>query len=91
MNFQLICLLMRCCWTSLSCLIFLISLEGVEADLNVFALSDITTEGSPLRPTKRRNASRNECAERVSVSSKCTARVDAKVNKQICALTLPYH
>ena len=43
---------------------------------------------SPLRPTKRWNAYRNESAERASVSSKCTARVDAQVNKQMYALIL---
>ena len=61
---------------------------SLEADLNVFALSDIMTEESPLQPTKHRNACRNESAERVLVSSKYTAQVDAQVNKQMYASTL---
>ena len=46
------------------------------------------TEGSPIRLTKLWNACKNESAERASVSSKCTAQVDAQVNKQMNALML---
>ncbi len=58
---------------------FLISFE---ADLNVFALSLIIVAGKPLRAQKRRNARINASTVRFSTNSKCTARVEAHVNKQ---------
>ena len=64
---------------------------SLAADLHVFALSDIITEGNPLRLTKRRNACRNDSAERASVSSKCTALVAAHVNKHMYVLAFSFY
>ena len=50
---------------------------------------DISIDGSPRRLTKRRNVIRNDLTLSPCVSSKCTARVDAHVNKPTNTLLAP--
>ena len=65
---------------------YLLDIIGSRSEC--FALSDIMTERNPFQPTKCQNGCRNECAERVLVSSKCTAQVDAQADKQMYSITL---
>ena len=57
-----------------------------EADLNVLALSDTNVTGSPLLLVNRRKASMKAAELSLFVNSKCTALVEAYVNKHTYAL-----
>ena len=57
-----------------------------EADLNVLALSDSNVTGSPLLLVNRRKASMKASELSLFVNSKCTALVEAHVNKHTHAL-----
>ena len=52
-----------------------------EADLNVLALSDSNVTGSPLLLVDRRKASMKSSELSLFVNSRCTALVEAEVNK----------
>ena len=52
-----------------------------EADLNVLALSDSDVTGSPLLLIDRRKASMKSSELSLFVNSRCTALVEAQVNK----------
>ena len=52
-----------------------------EADLNVLALSDSNVAGSPLLLVHRRKASMKSSELSLFVNSRCTALVEAQVNK----------
>ena len=52
-----------------------------EADLNVLTLSDSNVTGSPLLLVDRRKASMQATELSLFVNSRCTALVDAHVNK----------
>ena len=56
---------------------------SLQADLNVFALSDKSVEGKPRLLANLRKARGNESALRLKTSSKCTAHVEAHVNRQM--------
>ena len=57
-----------------------------EADFNVLALCDSNVTGSPLLLVSRRKASMKASELSLFVNSKCTALVEAHVNKHIYAL-----
>ena len=53
------------------------------ADLNVLALSEISSFGRPLLETNQLKHLINDLAESSVTTSKCTARTTAQVNRQI--------
>ena len=55
---------------------------SLQAALNVFALSDKSVEGKPHLLANLQKVRRNESALRLGTSSKCTACVEAHVNRQ---------
>ena len=57
-----------------------------EADLNVLALSDSNITGSPLLLVNRRKASMKASELSLFVNSRCTALVEAQVNKHTYVL-----
>ena len=56
------------------------------ADLNVLALSEISSFGRPLLETNLLKHLINDLAESSVTTSKCTARTTAQVNRQIQCL-----
>ena len=79
-NFQDIRQLLRNLVTSTDRAIFTISLD---AALKVFALSEISVAGKPLRLVNWRNNRRNEGTDKSRLSSRCTARVEQQVKRHI--------
>ena len=59
---------------------------SLEADVNVLALSDSNVTGSPLLLVDRRKASMKASEFSLFVNSRCTALVEAQVNKHTYVL-----
>ena len=79
MKFQVTLCQVKCAETSLESATLRISLE---ADLNVLALSNKSVEGKPCLFANLQKARRNEPALRLETSYKCTAHIEAHVNRQ---------
>ena len=79
MKFHVICLFVRYHQTSSARAIFRTSRDD---DLKVLALFEFKVSGKPLRLVNLQKANRKASTISPRVSSKCTARVDAHVNRQ---------